>query len=371
MKTRITLGMIGCGKISSIYFETLRTFDILNILACADIDMEQARMQAERYNIPRVCSVQELLTDSESDLVVNLTVPNAHAEVALAALAAGKSVYSEKPLAINREQGQAILNEADIKNLRVGNAPDTFLGGGIQTCIKLINDGQIGTPVAATAFMMNHGVEHWHPNPDFYYQPGAGPMFDMGPYYLTALIALLGPIRRVTGSTHTAFRERSITSQPRYGTRIIVNTPTHVAGLMDFASGAVGTIITSFDTWSHHLPRIEIYGTEGSLSVPDPNTFGGPVYLWQAHTREWSEVPLTHGYTKNTRGLGVADMASAMRSGRLHRANGDMAYHVLDIMQSFHEASAEGRHIELTSTCSRPDPLDPGWDTWEEDNFKE
>ena len=358
LKTKTNLGIIGCGKISSIYFETLRTFDILNVLACADIYLERVQEQAKRYGIRRACTVEELLADPEIELVVNLTVPNAHAEIALAAIEAGKSVYSEKPLAINREQGQAVLDAARMKNLCVGNAPDTFLGGGIQTCIKLVNDGMIGTPIAATAFMMHHGVEHWHPDPDFYYQPGGGPMFDMGPYYLTALIALMGPMRRVTGSTHSAFSERTITSQPKYGTRITVNVPTHVAGVMDFASGAVGTIITSFDTWHHRLPYIEVYGSEGSLSVPDPNTFGGPVYIRQAGAREWSEVPLTHGFTKNIRGIGVADMVNAIRSGRSHRANGEMAYHVLDIMQSFHEASSEGRHIELTSTCSRPVPLD-------------
>jgi len=359
LKTKTNIGIIGCGKISSIYFETLRTFDILNVLACADIYIERAQEQAKRYGIPQACTVEELLADPEIELVVNLTVPNAHAEIALAAIEAGKSVYSEKPLAINREEGQAVLNAAQMKNLRVGNAPDTFLGGGIQACIKLVNDGLIGTPIAATAFMMHHGVEHWHPDPDFYYQPGGGPMFDMGPYYLTALIALMGPIRRVTGSTHSAFSERTITSQPKYGSRITVNVSTHVAGVMDFASGAVGTIITSFDAWHHRLPHIEIYGAEGSLSVPDPNTFGGPVYIRQAGAKEWSEVPLTHSYTKNFRGIGVADMVDAMRSGQLHRANGEMAYHVLDIMQSFHEASSEGRHIELSSTCSRPASLGP------------
>jgi len=359
MKAKTNLGIIGCGKISSIYFETLRTFDNLDILACADIDLERAQVQASRYGIPTACSVEELLADPKIELIVNLTVPRAHAEIALAAIEAGKSVYSEKPLAIDREQGQAILNAARKKNLYVGNAPDTFLGGGIQTCIKLVNDGLIGTPIAATAFMMSHGVENWHPDPDFYYQPGGGPMFDMGPYYLTALIALIGPIRRVTGSTHTTFNERTITSQPKYGTRITVNVPTHVAGIMDFASGAVGTIITSFDVWHHRLPHIEIYGTAGTLSVPNPNTFGGPVYLRQAQAGEWSEVPLTHRYTHNMRGIGVADMVQAMQAGQPHRANGDMAYHVIDIMQSFHEASSQGRHIEIASTCSRPAPLDP------------
>jgi predicted dehydrogenase len=366
IQRKANVGIIGSGQISSIYLEAPRTFDILNIVACADIDMERARAQAERYNVPKVCTVAELLADPEVDIVLNLTIPAAHAEVSLAAIEAGKSAYSEKPLAINREQGRALLQTAHAKNLRLGCAPDTFLGGGIQTCIKLIDDGAIGVPVAATAFMMGHGPESWHANPEFFYQVGGGPMFDMGPYYLTALIAMLGPVQRVSGSTRISFPERLITSRPRYGTRITVNTPTHIVGVMDFASGAIGTIITSFDVWSHQLPRIEIYGSEGTLSVPDPNTFGGPVFLRRAEDTEWREVPLTHGYAHNLRGIGVADMAYAMRSGRPHRASGDLAFHVLDIMQAIHDSSREGRHIELTSLCDRPVPLDPGVHTWEE-----
>ena len=359
MKTTTKIGVIGCGQISSVYLEAPRTFERLEIVACADIDLARAQAQAERFGIPHACSVEELLANPEIEMVVNLTIPKVHAEISMAALQAGKAAYSEKPLAIDRTQGQALLDYAQAQHLRLGCAPDTFLGGGIQTCIQLINEGRIGTPVAATAFMMNHGPEHWHLDPDFYYQPGAGPMFDMGPYYLTALIAMLGPIRRVTGSTQMAFPERTITSKLKYGTRITVNTPTHVAGIMDFASGAVGTIITSFDIWSHKLPRIEIYGTEGTLSVPDPNTFGGPVYLRHAIDDQWQEMPLTHGYTKNSRGLGVADMAQAMQSGLPHRASGEMAYHVLDIMQAFHDSAQGGRHIELMSQCSRPAPLEP------------
>ena len=208
--------------------------------------------------------------------------------------------------------------------------------------------------------MMTHGTESWHPDPDFYYQVGGGPMFDMGPYYLTALITLMGPIRRVTGSARITFPERLITSQPKYGTIIKVNTPTHIAGVMDFANGAVGTMVTSFDVWAAELPRIEVYGTEGTLSVPDPNGFGGPVRIRRAGAHEWSEVPLTHGYVENSRGIGVADMAYALRSGRPHRANGELAYHVVDVMAAFHDASRENRHIELTSTCTRPAALPLG-----------
>jgi predicted dehydrogenase len=368
MNRKTSIGIIGCGTISSIYLKALQLFDILQVIACADIDMERARSQAEKYDIPKACTVEELLADPEVEIVVNLTVPNAHAEVALAAIAAGKAVYGEKPLATRRTDGQAILEAARAKQLRVGNAPDTFLGGGLQTCIKLMNDGQIGTPIAATAFMLNHGMEWWHPDPYFFYQPGAGPMFDVGPYYLTALIAMLGPIRRVTASTQVTFPERTVTSEPKYGAKIPVNTPTHITGIMEFASGALGTIITSFDVWHHRLPFIEIYGTEGTLSAPNPNRFDGPVYIRQAKDETWREVPLTHGYTSNLRGIGIADMAYAMRSGRLHRANGEMAYHVLDIMESFMQSAAEGRHITLTSTCSRPESLDPGLHTWEKES---
>lgn len=363
-KAKTNIGVIGCGQISSIYLQAPDTFDILNIVACSDIDMKRAQAQAERFNVPRVYSAEELLADPDIDIVLNLTIPRVHAEIGLAAIEAGKAAYSEKPLAIHREQGKALLDAARAKNLRVGCAPDTFLGGGIQTCIKLINDGAIGTPVAATAFMMGHGPESWHADPEFFYQPGAGPLFDMGPYYLTALIAMLGPIQRVTGSARITFPERLITSQPKYGTKIQVNTPTHIAGVLDFANGAVATLTTSFDVWSHHMPRIEIYGTEGSLSVPDPNTFGGPVSLRRAQDSEWQEVPLTHDYTKNSRGIGLADMAHALRSGRTHRASGDLAYHVLDTMQALLESSEAGHHIILTSTCERPAPLDPGTHDW-------
>jgi predicted dehydrogenase len=218
----------------------------------------------------------------------------------------------------------------------------------------------IGEPVAAVAFMTGHGPEAWHPDPEFFYKPGAGPMFDMGPYYLTALISLLGPIARVTGSTRISFPERTIGSGPKQGQQIAVETPTHVAGVLDFAGGAVATIITSFDVWAANLPRIEIYGSEGSLSVPDPNTFGGPVRIRLAKDKEWRDVPLTHGYTENSRGLGVADMAGAIREGRPHRASGELAYHVLDVMAAFEEASTAGHHVAITSGPPRVAALPAG-----------
>ena len=357
---KIKIGVVGCGNISGIYLESNTTFEIFEIVACSDLIMDRAREQAAKYNVPKACSTEDLMADPEIEIVVNLTNPQAHAKVGLQAVEAGKSVHNEKPLTETRAEGKALLEAAGERGVRVGCAPDTFLGGGLQTCRKLVDDGWIGEPIGATAFMLCPGHESWHPNPDYYYQPGAGPMFDMGPYYLTALVMLMGPVRRVSGSARITFPERTITSQPLYGTKITVNTPTHIVGSLEFASGAIGTIITSFDVWAHELPRIEIYGSEGSLSVPDPNVFGGPVHVRRAGATEWSDVPLTHGYTKNSRGIGVADLAYALRSGRPHRANGEMAYHVLDIMHAILESAREGKHIELSSTCVRPEPLPLG-----------
>ncbi|HZT40936.1 MAG TPA: Gfo/Idh/MocA family oxidoreductase [Chthonomonadaceae bacterium] len=355
----VKVGIIGCGNISGIYFKAGQTFRILDIVACADLIMERARAKAEEHGI-RALTVDQLLADPEVQIVINLTIPNAHYEVCKAALEAGKHVHVEKPLSITREQGQDLLETARARNLRVGAAPDTFLGGGLQTCRKLIDDGWIGEPVGATAFMLCHGHESWHPDPEFYYKAGGGPMFDMGPYYLTALISLIGPIRRVTGSTRVSFPERTITSAPKYGTKVKVDVPTHVAGIMDFANGAIGTILTTFDVWASQLPRIEIYGTEGSLDVPDPNGFGGPVRVQRMGASGWSEVPLTHGFAENSRGIGVADMAYAIQSGRPHRANGQMGYHVLETMHGFHDASDMGKHYVMESVCERPAPLPLG-----------
>ncbi|MCL4544333.1 MAG: Gfo/Idh/MocA family oxidoreductase [Chloroflexi bacterium] len=351
------VGVIGCGRISGIYFQNCQALEALEIVACADIDLARAQQAAQEWKVPKGCSSEELLADPEIELVINLTIPAAHGDVALAAIRAGKSVYNEKPLAVTRDAAQRILSEARTRRVRIGCAPDTFLGGGLQTCRQLIDAGGIGEPIGATAFMMSHGPENWHPNPHFFFQPGAGPLFDMGPYYLTALVSLLGPVRRVTGSARASFPERIIGSEPLRGQKIPVNTPTHINGVLDFASGPIATIITSFDVWAAQLPRIEIYGSEATLSVPDPNTFGGPVRIRRAGEREWSELPLSHGYTQNWRGLGPADLATAAHSGRPHRANGDLAYHVLDVMQSILDASAAGHHIEMASTCERPAPL--------------
>jgi predicted dehydrogenase len=359
--TPVNVGVIGCGNISGIYLEAGKKFDILNIVACADLDLDRAKAQATKYGVPWSGSVTDLLADPSIELVVNLTVPQAHASIALAALEAGKSVYNEKPLTIERAEAKQLLDLAQARGLRVGCAPDTFLGGGLQTCRKLIDEGAIGRPVGATAFMISRGPERWHPNPDFFYQRGAGPMFDMGPYYLTALTTLLGPVQRVTGSAQISFPERPIYSQPHAGEVIQVNTPTFISGVFDFTAGVVGTILTTFDVWAAELPRIEIYGADGTLSLPDPNTFGGPVRLRRGGEQEWQDIPLTHGYIENSRGLGLADLAYGLRNGRAHRASGELAYHVLDLMHAFHDASREGRHIIVESTMARPAALPSQW----------
>ncbi|OPX23302.1 MAG: oxidoreductase [Candidatus Latescibacteria bacterium 4484_107] len=359
METKVKVGVIGCGNISGAYFRGCKAYELLDVVACADLLMERAEAKAEEFGIEKACSVEELLGDPEIQIVVNLTVPKVHAEVNLRAIEAGKHVHCEKPFAIERAEGRKVLEAAREKGVLVGGAPDTFLGGGIQTCRKLLDDGWIGEPIAAVAFMAGHGPESWHPAPDFFYQKGGGPMFDMGPYYLTALINLLGPVKRVTGSTRISFPERVITNEARYGERIPVEIPTHISGVVDFDGGPVATLMMSFDVWSHSLPRIEVYGSEGSLSVPDPNCFDGPVRVRRAGDDSWSEVPLTHS-PEVSRGIGVADMAYALIYGRPHRASGALAYHVLDVMQSFEEASTTGRHLEIRSGCSRPAPLPMG-----------
>jgi len=353
----VKVGVIGCGNISNIYFEAGKKFESIEIAACADLITARAQAKAKEHGIPKACTVKQLLGDKAIELVINLTVPKAHAAVSKAALEAGKHIYCEKPLALTRDDGQELLALAKKKGRLIGCAPDTVLGAGIQTARKLIDDGWIGVPVSATAFMQCHGHESWHPDPEFYYEQGGGPMFDMGPYYLTALMTLLGPVKRVCGATRITFPERLITSKPKKGKVITVEVPTHVAGMMDFQNGAIGTIVTSFDVWAHTLPCIEIHGAAGSMIVPDPNGFGGLTKVRRAGAPDWQEIPLSHPYAENSRGLGAADMACAIRSGRPHRANGQLAFHVLDLMQAFHESSDGGRHIALKSTCDRPAPI--------------
>jgi predicted dehydrogenase len=354
------VGVVGCGAISGIYLTAPQRNHNMEIAACADLDLERAAMKAKEHGVPRACSVDELLADPEIEIVLNLTIPKAHFEIGMAALKAGKHVYNEKPLAVRREDARKMLALARRKHLRVGGAPDTFFGAGHQTCRKAIDDGLIGRPVAATAFMLCPGHERWHPSPEFYYQVGGGPMLDMGPYYITALVHMLGPVRSVAGMSRMSFHERTIGSEPKRGQKIRVETPTHIVGVLDFACGALATIVTSFDVHGGEVPRLEVYGEKGSISCPDPNAFKGPARVRLAGEKEFREMPLVGTYIENSRGVGVADMAAAIRSGRPHRAGAELTYHVLDVMQSIAEASVKGKHIAIRSTCERPALLPVG-----------
>ncbi len=352
------VGIIGCGFISGAYFKAARLFPVLELVACADLNREAAERAAATWEVEAL-SVDELLARSDIDIVLNLTIPRAHAEVTSQALAAGKHVHLEKPLALDRTEGERVVAAAEAAGLRVSCAPDTFLGAGVQTCLQLLNSGKLGRVVAGTAFMMIPGHERWHPNPDFYYLKGGGPLFDMGPYYLTALVQLLGPVRRVSAASSMS-DERTITSEPRRDERIPVEVPTHVSGTLEFESGALVTLVMSFDVKHHTNHPIELHGEHGSLRVPDPNTFGGPVQVRLAGAEVWEEVPLVNGYTENVRGIGAADLASALTTNRPHRCHSDLALHVLEVMQSLHEAAEQGKHITIESRCARPAPLPPG-----------
>ncbi|MBB5377190.1 putative dehydrogenase [Deinococcus metalli] len=358
------IGIIGTGNISAAYLKIARDLGLFRVKAVSDMDTERAAAVAAEYGV-QAMTLEDMLADPEIVAVVNLTPPGAHADVSLAALNAGKHVYSEKPLAVEREDGQKIMDLAREKGLRVGCAPDTVLGAGIQTAREVLDAGRIGRPVSATAFMMSSGPESWHPNPDFFYQRGAGPLFDMGPYYLTALVTLLGGVQKVSATTTKAFEQRPITSQPRAGEFITVNTPTHVAANLTLDGGAVATLITSFDVPASDVPRIEIHGTEGTLSVPDPNTFGGPLKIRLKGDKEWTEIPLTRPFADNSRGIGLADMLSANAAGGAHRASGDLAFHVLDVMHTILESAEAERTLTPRTRVERPAALDvqPAWFT--------
>ncbi len=359
MELPARIGLVGCGIISSRYIEVSRELPEVEIVACADVIPAAAEAQAEKYGLTAV-SLEDLFAAPDVDIVLNLTPPTAHYAVGKAALKAGKAVYSEKPLAATFAEGKALLALAREKNLRIGCAPDTFLGAGHQSARLYLDEGIVGAPVAANAFLMSRGHEYWHANPAFYYKPGGGPMLDMGVYYLTALVHLLGPVRRVTGSARATWSERTILSEPRKGEIIEVEVPTYVSGVLDFESGAIGTIITTFDTQASGLPRIELYGATGTLNLPDPNTFGGPLQIRTHADDSWKELPLRFGHAGNSRGMGPADMAVSAVEREQHRANGELALHVLEIMEAIHVASETGRHVELTTRCERPRPLPEG-----------
>lgn len=357
---QVSLGIVGCGTISDVYFEAEDRFNILRVGACADIVPEKAKEKAEEYGVPTYGGITDVLDDPEIDIVVNLTPPSVHSEVLLQSIEAGKNVYTEKPLAVSAEQGTEILSRAAENGVAVGVAPDTFLGGGIQTCRNVIDSGQIGEPVGATAIWASSGHEHWHPSPELYYKDGGGPLFDMGPYYLTALVFLMGSVESVSGTTRQTFSQRTITSQPKSGTMIDVEVPTHESATLEFESGAIGTLLMSFDVSETDLSgAFEVYGTKGTLRVPDPNQFGGPVTVHRDDMAdgEWETVPITHGHTDENRGIGVADMAYSIRTDWEQRADGELGCHILEIMDGIREASASHAYVDLSQSCEQPNPL--------------
>ncbi|HEX5859377.1 MAG TPA: Gfo/Idh/MocA family oxidoreductase [Microbacterium sp.] len=362
-----SIGIVGLGNISRAYLETLEGMPSIHVAAVADLDASRAVEVAAELPAGRALTVPELLGDEGIDAVLNLTVPGAHAEIALAAIAAGKHVYGEKPLAVTLEEGRAILDAAAAAGIRVGCAPDTVLGTGTQTARAAIEAGSIGVPTAASAMMITPGHERWHPNPDFYYRDGGGPLFDMGPYYIASLLHLLGPVRSVMGASVRPLEERLIESGPREGERVAVEIDTHVTGILVHRSGALSTLTTSFDGTATFAAPIEVHGTAGTLAVPDPNTFAGEVRLFPRGEADWHAVPQAAGYVDSSRGIGLLDFLEGAGGGS-GRATGALGLHVLEIMVGLTESARSGRWVEVQSTPEVP-PLVPltdaaEWRSW-------
>ncbi|MCL1987270.1 MAG: Gfo/Idh/MocA family oxidoreductase [Firmicutes bacterium] len=353
------IGIVGCGAISGIYLQNITgVFKEVEIVGVCDLIAERAEKVSNEYNLHIYKNMEEMFADSKVDIVLNLTRPYEHFDVSIKAIEAGKHVYTEKPLGATLEEGIKLTEAANKKGVKIGGAPDTFLGAGIQSCRKLIDDGYIGSLVGATAFMTNHGHESWHPDPEFYYQFGGGPMLDMGPYYISAMVNLMGAVTSVVGMGKSSFATRTITSQPHFGKIVDVNVPTYTMGLLQFDSGAIGSIFTTFDVHVANVPIIEIYGSDGTLAVPDPNTFGGPIKLYRPEQREFKELPLTFGYPENSRGLGLADMAKAIETNRSHRASNAQLLHVLEVMTAIEKSATTGGTIKIESKYQRTAPME-------------
>jgi predicted dehydrogenase len=368
MTDMLRIGVMGCGNISTTYFKFVPLFKGIEITGCADLNPEMAKTRAEEYGV-KAMKPAELLASRNIDLVLNLTVPNAHFDVSLAAVKAGKHVYSEKPLVLSMKDGTALKKAADAKKVRVGCAPDTFLGGAHQRARKAIDDGLVGKITSGTAIVMSHGMEHWHPNPDFFFKPGGGPILDLGPYYIANLINLIGPVKRVVALTSMAQKSRTITSEPRAGQKIPVKTPTNIQALLEFANGATVSLIASWDVWAHRHSNMELFGTEGSLYVPDPNFFGGEV-LSTRRNGEADALPTwdhpfgvpnqdNHGPVANYRAAGLADMAAAIKGKRDARCSLDRTLHGVEVMTSILASGETGKFIPMKTTCTRPKALGP------------
>jgi len=356
------IGIIGCGNISKAYVPGSRNArEYLTVKACADLRMEAAEAKAKEYCC-QAMTVDELLADPEIELVINLTIPAVHVEVGKKILDAGKHVYAEKPLGLDFAQGKELLDYAEAKGLRVGSAPDTFLFAGGQTTRKLIDDGRIGRPCAATAFFCTHGTESWHPNPAFFYSKGGGPLYDMGPYYMTAMVNFFGPAKSVTANCGRSMDERPVTSPTAKVRSVPVEVNTHYTGVVEFEGGVLVTVMISFDVWKFDPMGITIHGTEGSIDAGDPNSFEKAPKVCMGGESDWSEVPLTHG--GNQRMFGVLEMADAIRNNRPHRANGELALHVLEIFDAFVKASESGQRVEIKTQPPRPEALPAGLPAW-------
>ncbi len=371
----LRVGLIGTGRISGIYLENCSAFDEIDIVACGSLDLEESRAKAREHGIDRVLPPEEIIAADGVDAVLNLTIPAAHAEIEMAALDAGKHVYSEKPFVTDLEDGRRVLRLAKRKGLVVGNAPDTFLGGRWQTVRALLDSGVIGRPTGVTALVPTHGVERHHPNPDFYYREGGGPLLDLGPYYLSAMVFLLGPIARVAGMGRRTFPQRMIENGPRNGEMMPVEVDTHCVSVFEFESGVLGQMMVSFDVWDSETPRFEIYGEDGTICIPDPdpcggaNVFGGPVWYrthaesrWTRQPRpeapaDWLVAENMHGFNHDARGVGLLDMAYAIDEGRPPRASGELAFHVTEVMEAMLKSASSASFVEIASRCRIPDPL--------------
>jgi predicted dehydrogenase len=351
----VGIGIVGCGAISSTYIGYLVRRPDSRLVAFADLDPERAKRAAEQVPGARALDVDDLVADPDVEVVLNLTRPQEHVAVGVAALEHGRAVFSEKPMAVDLDDAQRLMAAAARTDGRLGCAPDSFLSPAFQACRRALDDGVIGTPVAVSAEMLCPGHEGWHPDPAFYYRHGGGPLLDMGPYYLTAMVALLGPVRRASAAATATWPTRTVTSAPRHGEVVDVEVPTHVSAVMEFAAGPIATLTTSFDVAASRA-HLDIHGTAGSLRCPDPNTYGGPV-LHRPGGGEWRELALPDLGVEVARGFSVAELGHAARAGRDARASGALAYHVLDVMTSILRAADSGDRVDLRSTCERPEPL--------------
>jgi predicted dehydrogenase len=356
------VGVIGCGNISNQYLRNLTAFPDLAVLVCADIETARAKAQAEAHGVPEWGSPADALAHPGVELVVNLTVPAAHAEVTAAAIAAGRHVWSEKPLTLDVPAGRALLAAARAAGVRVGCAPDTVLGAGLQSARRLIDSGAIGTPLSALTLLQGPGPQSWHPDPEFLFAPGAGPLFDLGPYYLSVLAVLFGPALRVAAIGRRPRASRVIGAGPRAGTEFAVAVPTYVAALAEYAGGQAASLLFSWDSPLHRAGFVEITGSEATLAVPDPNRFDGDLRVRRAGDADWTVIPAV-GATAG-RGSGVADMARAIRAGVPHRASGELALHVLEMMTAIERSAVSGAFEPLETSFDMPAPLDPQWDPY-------